>query len=180
MPVTLDALDRTIMRELEADGRRAFRDIARQLNVSEATVRSRVRRLQDSGALQIIAFADPLQLGFSGLASLLLHVDAGHQESVIAALGELPEISYISTILGPADILTQVVVRDQRELAAFLRERVRSLPGVKDTVTLLETEVHKLRFTVPPSPDAETPATKPTAREDPPTAAQRSRRRSKR
>jgi Lrp/AsnC family transcriptional regulator, regulator for asnA, asnC and gidA len=148
----IDELDQAIMRELEADGRRAFRDIARQLNVSEATVRGRVRRLEESGVLRIIAFADPLRLGHSGLALLFLRVASGHHDAVVAALQERPEVSYISTLLGTSDLLAQVVTRDQRELGAFVRDHVRALPGVIETETIIETEVHKLRFTTLPEP----------------------------
>jgi Lrp/AsnC family transcriptional regulator, regulator for asnA, asnC and gidA len=56
---TMDALDFGIVRELQDDGRRAFREIARNLSVPEATVRTRVKRLQDQGVLQILAFTDP-------------------------------------------------------------------------------------------------------------------------
>ena len=72
----LDHLDREILRNLQEDGRRAFREIARSLGVSEATVRTRFRRLQDSGILRILAFADPFRLGGSVLALVLLRVQA--------------------------------------------------------------------------------------------------------
>ena len=40
---SLDHVDREILRQLQTDGRRPFREIARELGVSEATVRARVR-----------------------------------------------------------------------------------------------------------------------------------------
>jgi Lrp/AsnC family transcriptional regulator for asnA, asnC and gidA len=144
--IALDDLDRAILVTLEDDGRRAFRDIARQLGVSEATVRARVRRLEDAGVLRIVAFADPLKLGNSAMALLFLRVNAAHHDEVVAALVERPEVSYVSTVLGTADICAQVVVRDQAELGTFVRNQVRVLPGVIETQTIPETEVHKLRF----------------------------------
>ena len=45
----LDDLDHAIIRELEQDGRRAFREIARTVDTSEATVRARVTRLPEAG-----------------------------------------------------------------------------------------------------------------------------------
>jgi Lrp/AsnC family transcriptional regulator for asnA, asnC and gidA len=158
--IQLDDLDRAIVAELEEDGRRAFRDIARQLGVSEATVRTRVRRLEDASVLRIVAFADPLKMGNSALALLFLRVDAANHDAVIAALTERPEISYVSTVLGTADICAQVVVRDQIELGSFIRSHVRALPGVIETQTIPETEVHKLRFSTaqPAASDTEASA----------------------
>lgn len=52
---SLDHLDRAILHQLEEDGRRAFREIARVVGTSEATVRARVKRMQDLEILRIVA-----------------------------------------------------------------------------------------------------------------------------
>jgi len=44
MQTEFDDIDRAILRELQEDGRRSFRAIARSVGVSEGTVRARVRR----------------------------------------------------------------------------------------------------------------------------------------
>jgi predicted transcriptional regulator len=46
----LDDVDREIVRQLQQDGRRSYREMARSMDVSEGTVRWRVKRLQDTGA----------------------------------------------------------------------------------------------------------------------------------
>src|SRR5690606_14164839 len=51
----IDDLDKSIIVALEVDGRRPYRDIARDLDVAEATVRSRVNRLSESGLIKITA-----------------------------------------------------------------------------------------------------------------------------
>ena len=71
---TLDALDRSILAALQLDGRRPFRVIARDLDVSEGTVRTRVRKLEESGVLRILAFVDPLKLGDALIAVLNVRV----------------------------------------------------------------------------------------------------------
>src|SRR3954447_25526083 len=88
----LDDLDRSIITELQNDGRRSFREIARSIGVSEATVRTRVRRLDEAGALRIVAFADPLKLGNAELALLFLRVANNRHDAVIAELERLPEV----------------------------------------------------------------------------------------
>jgi Lrp/AsnC family transcriptional regulator for asnA, asnC and gidA len=149
----LDDLDRRVIDELQQDGRRAFRDIARELGVSEATVRSRVRRMEDGGVLKFVAFADPAQLGQLRLALVLLTVAAGRHPAVIAHLKELREVAYVSTILGPADICAQVLVADDAALWSFVTDRLRGLEGVTDIQTIVEVEVHKLRYVSPGLPD---------------------------
>ena len=48
-PPDVDALDRAIIAQLQRDGRRAYRAIARDLGVAETTVRFRATRLQRTG-----------------------------------------------------------------------------------------------------------------------------------
>jgi Lrp/AsnC family transcriptional regulator for asnA, asnC and gidA len=146
---TLDTLDYEIIRELQDDGRRAFREIARNLSVPEATVRTRVKRLEDQGVLQILAFTNPSKLGHAKLALFFVDVVPDEHERVVQALEGWPEVSYLSTTTGTADLCVQVLCRDDEGLWA-LQQRVRSLPGVGRVQMMQEVKVHKIRFTIPP------------------------------
>ena len=145
----LDDVDRAVLRELQDDGRRPFREIARKLSVSERTVRARVRRMQEIGALHIVAFADPVRLGHSTLAMVLLRVETGAHEHVVAALSSWPEVSYVSSLLGRSDIYFQVVCRDTEDLWRLVGERLGALAGVLESETMLEMKVHKFIYTYP-------------------------------
>lgn len=150
MPIsTLDALDYEIVRELQEDGRRAFREVARNLSVPEATVRTRVKRLQDQGILQILAFTNPSKLGQAKLALFFIEVAPQDHDRLVDTLGRWPEVSYLSTTLGSADVCAQVLCRDDETLWE-LQQKVRSLPGVRDVRMMQEVKVHKIRFTIPP------------------------------
>jgi Lrp/AsnC family transcriptional regulator for asnA, asnC and gidA len=143
---SLDRVDREILRQLQSDGRRAFREIARDLGVSEATVRARVRRLQDSGVLRILAFADPLKLGGSVLALVLLRVEADAHTRIVETLAQWQEVTYVSTLMGRADVYIQVVCRDNEALWSLVSERLRTLDGVLETETMIELKVHKFTY----------------------------------
>ena len=127
----------------------SLRDIARSVGSPEATVRARVRRLQDEKILRIVAFADPQRLGGSHLALILLKVDLSRHDEVVAALVELPEVTYVSTLLGRSDVCVEVSVKDDLELWDFLREHVGVIDGVREVETLSILKVHKLRYTSP-------------------------------
>jgi len=150
MPISsLDSLDLGIIRQLQEDGRRAFREIARHLEVPEATVRVRAKRLQEQGVLQVLAFLNPEKLGPAKLALLFVNVAPKEHEQVIDTLGRWSEVSYLSTTLGTADICVQVLCRDDESLWA-INQRVRNLPGVREVRTMQEVKVHKIRFSLPP------------------------------
>lgn len=146
---TLDELDRGILRLLQDDGRRPFREIARQVGVSERTVRVRFRRMEEAGVVRILAFADPFALDHQVLAIVLLRVQPDAQERVVSTLTDWPEISYVSTVIGRPDVLLQVVCRDNEALWDLVTHRVRGLGGVIETETMIETHVHKFTYRYP-------------------------------
>ncbi|MDX6724382.1 MAG: Lrp/AsnC family transcriptional regulator, regulator for asnA, asnC and gidA [Solirubrobacteraceae bacterium] len=146
---TLDTVDRAILRELQEDGRRPFREIARKIGVSERTVRARARRMGDDGVLRIIAFADPVRLGHSVLALVLIRVDTSGHDRVVETVASWPEVSYVSSLVGRADLYIQVMCRDNDELWRLVTQRLRALDGVIETETMLEVKVHKFVYSHP-------------------------------
>ena len=55
----LDDVSKSIIEELQADGRRSYSSIGKTVGLSEAAVRQRVQRLLDAGVMQIVAVTDP-------------------------------------------------------------------------------------------------------------------------
>lgn len=149
---SIDDLDRAIIRELEADGRRALREIARALDSSEATVRARVKRLRDLKALRIIAFADPREIGGLELALVSLRVQPTRHADAVAALVALPESSYVSSLLGDTSISCEIQSRDNQHLWEILTERVAKIPGVISYTAQPIIAVHKLGYQHHPAP----------------------------
>ena len=116
----LDTIDLGIVQALQADGRRPFTRIARDLGVSEAAVRQRVARLEASGTLQIVAVTDPGALGFRIMAMLGISVEPGAAERVAAALELLPEVAYLVLVAGSFDLLVEVVCEDNEHMLRWL------------------------------------------------------------
>lgn len=150
----LDALDRAIISQLQIDGRRAFAAIAREVSVTEGTVRFRVARLQEEGILHIVAFADPFPLGFAMQASVLLRTTPAAHDRVADTVASWPEVMYVSTCAGSADLYMHVICRDHGEMWRLLSERLGAVDGVLSSETLMELHVHKTRYVYPGLTDA--------------------------
>lgn len=123
-----------------------YRQIARELGVSEGTVRIRSSRMQESGALNVIAIADPFRLGYSVLAFVLIRVEPGMQDTLVEELTALDESTYVSTCIGRADIYMQVVCRDNQHLHHLLHQQIPALGGVRDLEAFMELEMHKVSY----------------------------------
>lgn len=138
----IDEIDRRIIAELQADGRRPYTQIAPAVGLSEAAVRQRVQRLLDSGVMQIVAVTDPRVLGFERQAMVGLRVE-GDSRKVADALAAMPEVEYVVLTAGALDVLAEVVVEDDERLIELLNEKIRTLPGVLATETTVYLRIHK-------------------------------------
>lgn len=142
-------MDNKILSLLQLNGRASYREIARELGVSEGTVRSRANRLQREGVLTIAAIADPFKLGYSVMVFILLKVQLDKRQAVIDELTPWDEITYISSCTGRADLYIQLVCRDHDHLWQLLSERLPAVDGVIDAETFQEIKMHKVSYVYP-------------------------------
>lgn len=121
--VGLDAIDSTIIKILQADGRASFTSIAKQLGISEGAVRNRVGQLTESKVLRIIGVADPMALGYDAYAMVGLKIAAScDPQNAAHYFRELDEVTYVLFVAGRYDLLIEVICETHDQLAEFLRE----------------------------------------------------------
>ena len=86
-----DELDWQIIKTLQTNGRSANAAIAKQLAVTEGTVRSRTKKLIDSGILKITGLINPEFLEDYQLVSIGINVKESKQlESKAREVSKLP------------------------------------------------------------------------------------------
>ncbi|MDQ1706336.1 MAG: Lrp/AsnC family transcriptional regulator, regulator for asnA, asnC and gidA [Frankiaceae bacterium] len=142
----LDDVNKRIVEQLQADGRRSYAAIAQAVGLSEAAVRQRVQRLLEAGVMQIVAVTDPLQVGFARQAMIGVNAD-GDLRDIADKLAALPEVDYVVITAGSFDILAEVVCEDDEHLLALLNDAIRSVPGVRDTETFVYLRLAKQTYT---------------------------------
>jgi Lrp/AsnC family transcriptional regulator for asnA, asnC and gidA len=151
---SLDTTDIAIIGHLQADGRRAYTTIAKDLGISEASVRQRVARLLRTKVIQIVAVSSPLDLGLIW-AQVHLRVEGERLEAVAEEVAELPQVDYVSICAGNFDIIVGIVAHDREELMDVLVNHVRTIPGIVHAEFLLHLKVLKDNYEWSPreSPD---------------------------
>src|SRR5918993_3640655 len=109
--IVLDDVARSIIEQLQEDGRRSYARIASAVGLSEAAVRQRVQRLLDAGVMQIVAVTDPMQVGFPRQALVGVR-STGDVRDIADRLATLPEVDYVVVTAGSFDVLLEVVCED--------------------------------------------------------------------
>lgn len=132
----LNEIDKQITALLAEDGRKSYREIGRQLGVSEGTIRNRVGRLVDQGLIRITVTGDMLAMGVGIVATVHLRVRPGTAEKVAKILAKRSNIRFVATAFGSADIIVQMMHRDTDGLHDFVN---RELPEMAPDVTATET-----------------------------------------
>jgi Lrp/AsnC family transcriptional regulator for asnA, asnC and gidA len=141
LPRDLDAVDHAIIEALQKNGREAFRRIAAQVGVSEATIRARYARLCEDNILQVTGITNPLGLGFDAQAMVGVRT-AGAPEPVADEIAKWDEADYVVVTAGQFDLLVELVCEDRRHLLD-LTNRIRALGGVVSTESFLYLELWK-------------------------------------
>jgi Lrp/AsnC family transcriptional regulator for asnA, asnC and gidA len=144
--VLLDDVNKSIVEELQQDGRRTYGSIAEAVGLSEAAVRQRVQKMRDAGIMQIVAVTDPLQIGFRCQAMVGIKVD-GDTRLVAERLASVDDIDYVVLCTGSFDILVELVTEDEDALLALLNGVIRTIPGVRDTETFMYLKLTKQTYT---------------------------------
>ena len=134
----LDDLDKSIIKCLQADGRRPYAQIGRELTVPEATVRQRAERLISRGVVQIVGVTDPLAMGFQQPALIGLKVDAARLEEIAERIAALDEVTYLVVTAGRYDLVCEVVCEDNEHLLRVLTDQLAKIRGIRSTETLVE------------------------------------------
>lgn len=132
----VDPLDRQIAALLVEDARRSFGDIGARVGLSAPAVKRRVDRLEETGlvtgysaVLGAAASAWPTEAFVE-----LVCDDRTSPASILAAVGEHPEVVAAYTITGASDALLHLRAADTAHLEATL-ERLRASPTVVRTTT---------------------------------------------
>jgi Lrp/AsnC family leucine-responsive transcriptional regulator len=154
----MDALDLQILSSLDADARRPYADLARELNVSQPTIADRVQRLEARGILRgTMINLDYARLGYPISAFVRIRAFGPKDRGLVQAMREIPQIIESHSVTGEDCVIARVVVRSVDELSSVLN-RI-SAYGHSSTSIILDTLI-PLRNPLP-LPSEPTRAAKP-------------------
>ncbi|CAO5242484.1 Lrp/AsnC family transcriptional regulator [Frankia sp. AgKG'84/4] len=133
----LDDVDRILLDRLRGDGRAAHGALRASVRLSEPSVRRRLHRLRDSGALYFDLQLDPGQLGYRTIALLWLTAAPTALEAAAHAFARHSEVAFIAATTGPSNLVAAVICRDAEDLYTYLVQRVAAIGGITRVETTM-------------------------------------------
>ncbi len=140
MHVKLDAKDRRILDELERDAKATTGKIAKRTAIPVTTVHNRIRRLEQTGVVtRYRPVLDHRKLGLGIHAMIFVTVEGKgtDQEDLAKQMLRLPGVEDVRILTGGYDIVLEARTADVDALNSLLIKRLRKLPGVDKTHTML-------------------------------------------
>ncbi len=144
---TEDDLNREIIKMLQQDGRLPYKDIAQALKVSEGTIRNRVQSMKKSGALKIVALADPMAIRYQ--ADAMIGIKVAHKSTpraVAHRLSDLNEVVYVLWVSGRYDLLIEVVCETGETFQEFLEQHCFGHDDIDQIEVMSGIEMFKNQF----------------------------------
>ena len=139
----LDDLDLRILRLLNADARKSFREIAKAVDASLSTVSNRVRKLVEEGITTGYApILNEGRLGYDVLAVVGVKIHKGKLLDVQRRIAKDDRVTHVYDVTGEWDSIVVVRLKNTRELDAFIK-RLGSMEYVENTYTQVVLNVVK-------------------------------------
>jgi Lrp/AsnC family transcriptional regulator, regulator for asnA, asnC and gidA len=125
----LDQTDQNIIELLRVDGRMSFTEIAKRLEMPEATARYRVQRLLQTEVIQVLAWPNPQKLGTPYVNVIFLTVENSAIDAVASSLAAVEAVRFVAVTSGRYNIIIDVFFGAHEELISFFNQ-LKTIPGI--------------------------------------------------
>ena len=133
LSLKLDEVDWGIIERLREDARMTFVDIGKALDVSDATVYNRVKRLMEVGVIKKFTIeVDETAVGKRVSGFIMVNVKPGAVKEVSRQLCEIERVSEVHEIHGSEDLIAKVKAKNLGRLRLVIL-KVRKIPDVVET-----------------------------------------------
>jgi DNA-binding Lrp family transcriptional regulator len=130
-----EELERKIVRSLNQDARKSYREIAKDVGTSATAVMNTIRRLEARGAIKgYVPVVDPAQFGYDLDAVIALRISQGKLLETQKKIAAEPQVAAVFDITGEWDSLVIARFKGRDDLNRFLK-KVTGLPFVDRTAT---------------------------------------------
>ncbi|USZ72478.1 Lrp/AsnC family transcriptional regulator [Natronosalvus halobius] len=136
--MNLDDTDRAILRILQENARTPFSEIARQIDMSSATVHDRVNRLEEAGVIEgYHAKVEPKAIGLGISALVGLRVEQGREQDTLERLTDIEGVQEVHLTTGEWDVMMRVYAADADALRELMFNQIAQMDGFSRSQTMV-------------------------------------------
>ncbi|WP_022794777.1 Lrp/AsnC family transcriptional regulator [Marinococcus halotolerans] len=143
---TLDDTDRAILHALQQNAKESYSTIAQSLEVSEGTIRFRIRKMLNAGIFDFIVHTDPKKIGLDVQAIIGINTRLGQQQHVALQLQTFEAVRFVGAFSGNHDLMIQAYFSTNDDLVSFINVDLAALEGILDVDVNVELMQYKDSF----------------------------------
>jgi DNA-binding Lrp family transcriptional regulator len=137
----MDAIDRKILAELQANGRLTLTDLAARVGLSASPCHRRLRELERSGVISgYRAMVDPATVGLGFEVLTFVTMAREDRDTLLAfedGVAAIPNVLEAERLFGDPDYLLRIVTTDLTAYQVLEDDRLCALPGVQRITSTL-------------------------------------------
>jgi len=119
----LDEIDRNILRILQADARKSYREIQDELGISIGTIHNRIAKLKKHGVIEGYTLRlNNEKLGYKLTFLIRINCDGKFTEEILNDLKEIPEVCSIFHTTGDQSAALICRFKESEDVHNFIRE----------------------------------------------------------
>jgi DNA-binding Lrp family transcriptional regulator len=130
-----EELERKIVRALNQNARKSYREIAKDVGISATAVMNVVKKLESQGAIKgYVPVVDPAHFGYDLSAVIALRISQGKLLETQKKIAADPQVAAVFDITGEWDSLVIAHFKGRDDLNRFLK-KLTVLPYIDRTAT---------------------------------------------
>ena len=143
----VDECDLAIIRNLW-DGRTPYEVVAKKVGLTTNTVRNRVKKMLESGVLQIISLVNPNTIENHQAAFIGCRVLPQNAEEAFKVISSLVGVVMAVSVSGRFDIMTVVIFNTEHTYQNFIKNELNKVEGLlsSETFFIIEGNTFQVRY----------------------------------
>jgi Lrp/AsnC family transcriptional regulator for asnA, asnC and gidA len=119
----LDDIDRNILRILQEDARKSYREIQDQLGISIGTIHNRISKLKKNQIIEGYTLKlNNIKLGYKLTFLIRIQIDGKHTSEILAEVTKKPEVCSVFHTTGEQSAALICRFKESEEVHRFIRE----------------------------------------------------------
>ncbi len=136
MAIKLDEVNKKIIAHLR-QGRKSFKEIANDLSIAENTVKSRIRKLEEAGIIDITTVLNPEALDGHQIVMIGLQVTDLNYIKTGERISKLKRVINVNVVTGRYDFIITVHLDTDFDLLKFLSQELAKVKGITVSETFV-------------------------------------------
>lgn len=137
-------MDISIINSLMQDGRKSFRQISREINISAPTVEHRFNRMKKLGIIKdILPLFDIEKIENVLIGLVYLKINPSKLSSIIENIIPIPEVKSIFNITGEYNLVIKLIAKDIDQMNEIINDNLSSMEGIRSLSFQIVTKIIK-------------------------------------